>query len=173
MLEGTMNFGNVNMNHSDNLMLENIYLSLRKQRSTIQKKIARMEEILKQNYLARGSNVPDEQQPSARLEVKSSVEQISDIRSKILAMKRFLESEGRSEFDSSFCRTLMDWTDEHDKKSKELDLEKRTQQQRAFHKRGGKKQRDIIAEERDLLSREAKRGFLQRVERQSKIVDDL
>ena len=68
------------------------------------------------------------------------MEQISDIRSKILATKRFLDGEGRSEFGSSFCRTLMDWTDEHDKKSKELDLEKRTQQQWAFHKRGGKKQ---------------------------------
>ena|SRR5436305_445893 len=140
MLEGIMNFENVNMNHPGNSMLENIYLLLEQQRSTIQKKIERMEEMLKQNCLARGSNIPDEQQPSARLEVKSSVEQISDIRSKILAMKRFLESEGRSEFDSSFCRTLMDWTDEHDKKSKKLDLEQRTQQQWAFHKRGGKKQ---------------------------------
>jgi hypothetical protein len=99
-----MNSGNPNMNHQEDLALEDMCLSLEQQRSTIQAKVRATEELLNRKRgaeLLETSGHPAQSNSSAwrpssplqpRLELRSLLEQqISNVRSKISVTERFLD----------------------------------------------------------------------------------
>ena len=98
-----MNSGNPNMNHQDDLALEDMCLSLEQQRSTIQAKVKAMEELLSHKcgaeLLETGHHVQSNSSAwkllsplQPRLELRSLLEQqISNVQSKISVTEKFLD----------------------------------------------------------------------------------
>ena len=95
------------MNHEGGSTLEEIFLSLKQLMSTVQVKTVETEEMLNQKSLS-------------QLQFRSPPEQISNIRSRVSATDKILDSNRETEF-GSFFPERMDWTGQHNTTHNEIE----------------------------------------------------